>query len=83
MVLGLARVAFNCYPVLKVVIGFIPFSLKWEATVVEGDLKTKQIVIKLNGTSKNISESTKGHDSRGSSEMSRHEGEESCSDDHV
>lgn len=44
----MARVAFNCYPVT----GFIHFSLKWEATVVEGDLKTKQILIKLNGPSK-------------------------------
>ena len=41
-VTGLGRAAFHCYPVLKVVIGCIPFFLKWEEMVVEGGKKKEK-----------------------------------------
>ena len=43
---GLARAAFHCYPVLKVVIGCIPFFLKWEEMVVEGGTKKPPFKLK-------------------------------------
>ena len=38
---GLGIPAFHCYPVLKAVIGCIPFFLKWEEMVEEGGTKMR------------------------------------------
>ena len=43
---GLGRAAIHCYTALKVVIGCIPFSFKWEEIVVVGGTKTKVEFVK-------------------------------------
>ena len=42
---GLVRAAFHCYPVLTVVIGCIPFFLKWEEMVVEGVVVKSPLIL--------------------------------------
>ena len=39
--IGLARAAFHCYLVLKVVIGCVPFNLKWSERCLRTELKRK------------------------------------------